>query len=55
MSFDDTAREPDQIFSLNHDVLGELEYPTKYVMTYSVFIQSVWYLSPKFKNMSFGL
>ncbi|XP_054856095.1 PITH domain-containing protein 1 [Eublepharis macularius] len=29
MSFDDAAREPDQTFSLNHDVTGELEYPTK--------------------------
>lgn len=30
MSFDDTAREPDQTFSLNRDLTGELEYPTKY-------------------------
>ncbi|XP_066494847.1 PITH domain-containing protein 1 [Tiliqua scincoides] len=29
MSFDDTAREPDQMFSLNRDIVGELEYPTK--------------------------
>ncbi|XP_074903507.1 PITH domain-containing protein 1 isoform X2 [Buteo buteo] len=29
MSFDDTAREPDQTFSLNRDLTGELEYPTK--------------------------
>lgn len=29
MSFDDAAREPDQMFSLNHDIVGELEYPTK--------------------------
>ncbi|NXJ51694.1 PITH1 protein, partial [Spizaetus tyrannus] len=29
MSFDDTAREPDQMFSLNRDLTGELEYPTK--------------------------
>ncbi|NXA03696.1 PITH1 protein, partial [Sapayoa aenigma] len=29
MSFDDTAREPEQTFSLNRDPLGELEYPTK--------------------------
>lgn len=30
MSFDDAAREPDQMFSLNRDPTGELEYPTKY-------------------------
>lgn len=30
MSFDDTAREADQTFSLNRDLTGELEYPTKY-------------------------
>lgn len=30
MSFDDTAREPEQTFSLNRDPTGELEYPTKY-------------------------
>ncbi|XP_053310597.1 PITH domain-containing protein 1 [Spea bombifrons] len=29
MSFDDTGREADQVFSLNVDVAGELEYPTK--------------------------
>ncbi|XP_060479898.1 PITH domain-containing protein 1 isoform X2 [Panthera onca] len=29
MSFDDTDREPDQTFSLNRDVTGELEYATK--------------------------
>lgn len=29
MSFDDTEREPDQTFSLNRDVTGELEYATK--------------------------
>ncbi|XP_058855305.1 LOW QUALITY PROTEIN: PITH domain-containing protein 1 [Acipenser ruthenus] len=29
MSFDDTAREPDQVFRLNRDPSGELEYPTK--------------------------
>ncbi|XP_054026661.1 PITH domain-containing protein 1 isoform X2 [Dryobates pubescens] len=29
MSFDDTGREPDQMFSLNRDPAGELEYPTK--------------------------
>nr|XP_047905595.1 PITH domain-containing protein 1 [Anser cygnoides] len=29
MSFDDAAREPDQMFSLNRDPTGELEYPTK--------------------------
>ncbi|XP_009998886.1 PREDICTED: PITH domain-containing protein 1 [Chaetura pelagica] len=29
MSFDDTAREPEQTFSLNRDPTGELEYPTK--------------------------
>ncbi|MEE6484398.1 hypothetical protein FKM82_013858 [Ascaphus truei] len=29
MSFDDTRREADQVFSLNIDVAGELEYPTK--------------------------
>lgn len=37
MSFDDTAREPDQMFSLNHDIMGELEYPTKYVGVCSAF------------------
>lgn len=31
MSFDDTAKEPEQTFSLSRDPLGELEYPTKYV------------------------
>lgn len=30
MSFDDAGREPDQMFSLNRDPTGELEYPTKY-------------------------
>ncbi|XP_074023746.1 elongin-A-like [Numenius arquata] len=30
MSFDDTAREPEQTFSLNRGPTGELEYPTKY-------------------------
>lgn len=30
MSFDDAGREPDQMFSLNRDPRGELEYPTKY-------------------------
>uniref|UniRef100_A0A8C5T4B8 PITH domain containing 1 n=1 Tax=Malurus cyaneus samueli TaxID=2593467 RepID=A0A8C5T4B8_9PASS len=30
MSFDDTAREAEQTFSLSRDPLGELEYPTKY-------------------------
>lgn len=30
MSFDDTAKEPEQSFSLSRDPLGELEYPTKY-------------------------
>lgn len=30
MSFDDTAREPEQTFGLNRDPAGELEYPTKY-------------------------
>ncbi|NXP20402.1 PITH1 protein, partial [Scytalopus superciliaris] len=29
MSFDDTAKEAEQTFSLNRDPLGELEYPTK--------------------------
>ncbi|XP_045142086.1 PITH domain-containing protein 1-like [Echinops telfairi] len=29
MSFGDTDREPDQTFSLNRDVTGELEYATK--------------------------
>ncbi|EOB06119.1 UPF0424 protein C1orf128 [Anas platyrhynchos] len=29
MSFDDAGREPDQMFSLNRDPTGELEYPTK--------------------------
>ncbi|XP_078536934.1 PITH domain-containing protein 1 [Lissotriton helveticus] len=29
MSFDETVREADQEFSLNKDVTGELEYPTK--------------------------
>ncbi|NWR24570.1 PITH1 protein, partial [Emberiza fucata] len=29
MSFDDTAKEPEQSFSLSRDPLGELEYPTK--------------------------
>ncbi|XP_040612285.1 PITH domain-containing protein 1 isoform X2 [Phodopus roborovskii] len=29
MSFDDTEREPDQTFSLNRDITGELEYATK--------------------------
>ncbi|TRZ19051.1 hypothetical protein HGM15179_008080 [Zosterops borbonicus] len=29
MSFDDTAKEPEQTFSLSRDPLGELEYPTK--------------------------
>ncbi|XP_053553112.1 PITH domain-containing protein 1-like [Bombina bombina] len=29
MSFDDTGREADQVFSLNTDLTGELEYPTK--------------------------
>ncbi|XP_042194572.1 PITH domain-containing protein 1 [Callorhinchus milii] len=29
MSFDDTGREPDQVFQLNRDVTGELEYTTK--------------------------
>ncbi|KFO32543.1 Acyl-protein thioesterase 2 [Fukomys damarensis] len=29
MSFDDTEREPDQTFSLNRDLTGELEYATK--------------------------
>ncbi|NWR78733.1 PITH1 protein, partial [Centropus unirufus] len=29
MSFDDTAREAEQTFSLNRDPTGELEYPTK--------------------------
>ncbi|XP_047648432.1 PITH domain-containing protein 1 isoform X1 [Phacochoerus africanus] len=29
MSFDDTDREPDQTFSLNRDLTGELEYATK--------------------------
>lgn len=30
MSFDDTAKEPEQTFSLSRDPSGELEYPTKY-------------------------
>ncbi|XP_005988806.1 PITH domain-containing protein 1 [Latimeria chalumnae] len=29
MSFDDAAREPDQVFKLNKDPTGELEYPIK--------------------------
>lgn len=29
MSFDDTEREPEQTFSLNRDITGELEYATK--------------------------
>lgn len=29
MSFGDTDREPDQTFSLNRDLTGELEYATK--------------------------
>ncbi|XP_068121490.1 PITH domain-containing protein 1 [Hyperolius riggenbachi] len=29
MSFDDTEREPDQVFNLNIDTTGELEYQTK--------------------------
>ena len=29
MSFDDRDREPDQTFSLNRDLTGELEYATK--------------------------
>ncbi|KAB1268314.1 Acyl-protein thioesterase 2 [Camelus dromedarius] len=30
MSFDDTDREPDQTFSLNRDLTGELEYATNF-------------------------
>uniref|UniRef100_A0A6B2F949 PITH domain-containing protein 1 n=1 Tax=Bothriechis nubestris TaxID=1766655 RepID=A0A6B2F949_9SAUR len=41
MSFDDTAREPDQIFSLNRDVLGELEYPTKIARFSNVYHLSI--------------
>ncbi|XP_072357283.1 PITH domain-containing protein 1 isoform X2 [Scyliorhinus torazame] len=29
MSFDDTGREPDQVFPLGRDLTGELEYTTK--------------------------
>uniref|UniRef100_A0A2D4NYS8 PITH domain-containing protein n=2 Tax=Micrurus surinamensis TaxID=129470 RepID=A0A2D4NYS8_MICSU len=41
MSFDDTAREPDQIFSLNRDALGELEYPTKIARFSNVYHLSI--------------
>ncbi|MGH0175242.1 UNVERIFIED_CONTAM: hypothetical protein FKN15_070142 [Acipenser sinensis] len=33
MSFDDTSRDPDQVFRLNRDPSGELEYPTKHEVT----------------------
>ncbi|XP_044853937.1 PITH domain-containing protein 1 [Mauremys mutica] len=41
MSFDDTAREPDQMFSLNRDLTGELEYPTKIARFSNVYHLSI--------------
>nr|XP_028594718.1 PITH domain-containing protein 1 isoform X2 [Podarcis muralis] len=41
MSFGDTAREPDQMFSLNRDVTGELEYPTKIARFSNVYHLSI--------------
>ncbi|XP_010132553.1 PREDICTED: PITH domain-containing protein 1, partial [Buceros rhinoceros silvestris] len=41
MSFDDTAREPEQTFSLNRDPAGELEYPTKITRFSNVYHLSI--------------
>ncbi|KFV75096.1 PITH domain-containing protein 1, partial [Dryobates pubescens] len=41
MSFDDTGREPDQMFSLNRDPAGELEYPTKIARFSNVYHLSI--------------
>ncbi|KAH0631144.1 hypothetical protein JD844_005296 [Phrynosoma platyrhinos] len=41
MSFDNTAREPDQMFSLNRDITGELEYPTKIARFSNVYHLSI--------------
>ncbi|XP_019367622.1 PREDICTED: PITH domain-containing protein 1, partial [Gavialis gangeticus] len=41
MSFDDAAREPDQMFSLNRDITGVLEYPTKIARFSSVYHLSI--------------
>ncbi|EPQ13312.1 PITH domain-containing protein 1 [Myotis brandtii] len=41
MSFDDTDREPDQTFSLNRDLTGELEYATKISRFSSVYHLSI--------------
>uniref|UniRef100_A0A8D0L1I2 PITH domain-containing protein 1 n=1 Tax=Sphenodon punctatus TaxID=8508 RepID=A0A8D0L1I2_SPHPU len=41
MSFDDAAREADQMFSLNRDVIGELEYPTKIARFSNVYHLSI--------------
>uniref|UniRef100_A0A663NBM8 PITH domain containing 1 n=4 Tax=Strigidae TaxID=30459 RepID=A0A663NBM8_ATHCN len=41
MSFDDAAREPDQMFNLNRDPTGELEYPTKIARFSNVYHLSI--------------
>ncbi|XP_035759917.1 PITH domain-containing protein 1, partial [Egretta garzetta] len=41
MSFDDAAREPDQMFSLNRDPTGELEYSTKIARFSNVYHLSI--------------
>ncbi|XP_061407282.1 PITH domain-containing protein 1 isoform X1 [Lethenteron reissneri] len=41
MSFDDTTREPDQVFGLQHDDTGLLEYPTKIARFSSVYHLSI--------------
>ncbi|XP_073089497.1 PITH domain-containing protein 1 isoform X2 [Manis javanica] len=41
MSFGDTDREPDQTFSLNRDLTGELEYATKISRFSSVYHLSI--------------
>ncbi|KYO25786.1 PITH domain-containing protein 1 [Alligator mississippiensis] len=41
MSFDDAAREPDQMFSLNRDITGVLEYPTKIARFSNVYHLSI--------------
>ncbi|XP_030074745.1 PITH domain-containing protein 1 [Microcaecilia unicolor] len=41
MCFDDTSREADQVFSLNRDIHGELEYPTKIARFSNVYHLSI--------------
>lgn len=56
MSFDDTAREPEQTFSLNRDPVGELEYPTKYGRGQGVGRAGAapWVLLPPWADVSRG-